>query len=603
MSIIQRLPDLLVNQIAAGEVVERPAAALKELLENSIDAGASEIVVALREGGVRQIRVQDDGGGMTREDLPLAVARHATSKIASLEDLQAVRTLGFRGEALASIASVSQFSLTSRGAGERHGWSMDVHGGTVGEIEPAQCDRGTVVDVLDLFFNTPARRKFLRTEATEFAHCEEAVQRAALARPDVGFRLTHNGRLVLRVPPQDARARTSAVLGEAFMQACVHFEESAAGLRIHGFLGLPTAARSARDAQYFFVNGRFVRDRLLAHAVREAYRDVLHNDRHPAFVVFLEVPADSVDVNVHPTKTEVRFRDSRAIHPFVRHALQKALARPGPETAAAIESAHWAATADSLATAPATHLARQDPIPLGTAEPLAFYDALFGRREPAPSESFSSTPFAGSVPRLADGRSGSGESPPLGFALAQLAGVYVLAQNSQGLIIVDMHAAHERIVYERLKSALDKATIPTQQLLIPATLLATSLEVATVEEHGTLLEQLGFEMAVSSPTSIVVRSIPWLLRDADPAVLARDTLREIGEVGASHVLTGKRDEMLATLACHGAVRANRSLTLAEMNALLREMEETERSGQCNHGRPTWQQMSMADLDRLFMRGR
>ncbi len=598
MATIQRLPDILVDQIAAGEVVERPAAALKELLENSIDAGAREITVKLEEGGIRQIRVQDDGAGMAPDDLPLAVARHATSKIASLEDLERVATLGFRGEALASIASVSHFTVTTRRAEDRHAWQLEVHGGAVGEVAPAAAEPGTVIDVLDLYYNTPARRKFLRTPATEYAHCEDVFKRAALASPGVGFRLTHNGKTQWRLPPQDATARVAGVLGAEFLEGSAGIDETAAPLRLSGFAGLPNAARTSRDAQYVFVNGRFVRDRLLAHAIREAYRDVLHHERHPAFVLFLEIPPDAVDVNVHPTKTEVRFRDSRGIHPFVRRVLERALSGPAGE-------APEPALAANVSTGAASPGQPWNPPPRqGTmgfsGEPLAFYDQLFGRRPEAESAGTPAMPVAAApLPETPDDES----SPPLGFALAQLGGVYVLARNHAGLVIVDMHAAHERIVYERLKRALDSAEIPTQGLLIPATLMATALEVATVAEQGELLARLGFEMGVQSPTSIVVRSIPWLLRDTDPATLARDVLREIQEVGASHVLTGKRDEMLATLACHGAVRANRILGIPEMNALLRDMEETERGGQCNHGRPTWFQFSMADLDRLFLRGR
>lgn len=595
MKNIQRLPDLLVDQIAAGEVVERPAAALKELLENSIDAGARDISVKLEEGGIRLIRVQDDGGGIAPDELPLAVARHATSKIASLPDLESVATLGFRGEALASIASVSRFTITTRRADDRHASQIEVQGGAVGEVSPAAGEPGTVVEVRDLYYNTPARRKFLRTDATEYAHCEEAFKRVALAHPHVGFRLTHNGKTQWRLPAQDAGARVAGVLGAEFLDGSVAFDTASSPLRLYGFAGLPTAARTGRDAQYTFVNGRFVRDRVLAHAIREAYRDVLHHDRHPAFVLFLELPPDGVDVNVHPTKTEVRFRESRGIHPFIRHAIEQALSRPAGEAPAtplpetALPRPAW------------TPPPQQASMSLGH-EPMAFYDRLFGRRD--------DTHAAIAAPDLppASGPTGlpairNEDTPPLGFAIAQLGGVYVLARNGAGLVIVDMHAAHERIVYERLKNALDAAEIPTQRLLIPATLAASALEVATVEEHGELLAQLGFEMGVHSPTSIVVRSVPWLLRDTDPGALARDVLREIQDVGASHVLTGKRDEMLATLACHGAVRANRALGIPEMNALLRDMEETERAGQCNHGRPTWFQFTLADLDKLFLRGR
>ncbi|MFO1319621.1 MAG: DNA mismatch repair endonuclease MutL [Burkholderiales bacterium] len=600
MHAIHLLPDLLVNQIAAGEVVERPAAALKEILENSLDAGAADVVVTLKDGGIRQIRVQDDGSGIAPDDLPLAVARHATSKIATLDDLEHVETLGFRGEALASIAAVAHVTLTSRTADAPHGSRLEVHGGVLGEIAPAPGDRGTTIDVLDLYYNTPARRKFLRTDATEFAHCEDAFKRAALAHPGVAFRLHHNGKALWRLPVQPARERVSAILGSEFTEACLPLDEQAGALRLHGFVGLPTAARSSRDAQYFYVNGRFVRDRLLAHAVREAYRDVLHGDRHPAYVLFLDMPPEQVDVNVHPTKIEVRFRDSRAIHPFVRAAIERAVARarPGAVAPAMLPSGCTPGGASVPAPAPAPW--QQPAMPLRVSEPLQLYDRLFGRQETAGGDAaVAEAPPA----TLAPLPGAPAEMPPLGFALAQLGGVYILAQNSAGLVLVDMHAAHERIVYERLKRALDQSAIPMQHLLIPATLLATTLEVATVEAHAPMLAQLGFEMAVQSPTSVVVRSIPWLLRDADPSLLARDALREIAEVGATDVLTGKRDEMLATLACHGAVRANRALTVHEMNALLRDMEATERSGQCNHGRPTWFQFTMGDLDRLFLRGR
>lgn len=588
MSVIRILPDQLVNQIAAGEVIERPAAALKELLENSLDAGAGAIDVTLEAGGTRRIRVQDDGTGIAAADLPLALARHATSKIATLEDLERVGTLGFRGEALASIASVAHLTLTSRRADARHASRIESRGGELTEVAPAALDRGTVIDVLDLYFNTPARRKFLKTEATEYAHTEEAFRRIALSSPNTEFTLTHNGRAAWRLQAGALDARIAAILGDGFEQASVPFDDGSTLLRIHGAVGLPAAAKASRDAQYFFVNGRFVRDKLLAHAVREAYRDVLHGDRHPAFAIFLEVPPESVDVNVHPAKAEVKFRDSRAVHQFVRHAVEKALARTQPGAAPAPTPAPtWFARTGTSASA-------QSAIPLAAGEPLAFYDRLFGRSADAPSRS----PVA-----LAEAPPPPAEQPPLGYAIGQLAGVYVLAQNRDGLVVVDMHAAHERILYERLKRALDGAAIPTQQLLIPATLVATALEVATVDENPELLAQLGFEMAVLSPTSVVVRSVPVLLRDADPASLARDVLREIAEVGSSRALTDRRDEMLGTLACHSAVRANRTVTLPEMNALLRDMEQTDRADQCNHGRPTWYQFSMADLDRLFLRGR
>jgi DNA mismatch repair protein MutL len=589
------LPDALVDQIAAGEVVERPAAALKELLENSLDAGAREISVALDAGGIARIRVQDDGAGIAPAELPLALARHATSKIASLGDLERVATLGFRGEALASIASVSRFSMTSRREGERHAWRIAAEGGRVDPAAPAALDRGTVVEVLDLFHNVPARRKFLKTESTEYAHAEEAFRRIALSRSDAAFVLSHDGRPRLRLPVQDETARCAAVLGPDFSAACLALDEAAGPLRLHGAVGLPAAARGSRDAQYLFVNGRFVRDKLLTHAVREAYRDVLHGDRHPAYVLFLDLPPEAVDVNVHPTKSEVRFRESRAVHQFVLHAVERALARSRPGEASPAPSA----PADWLARAALSGRPSQEPMTLPAGESTAFYDRLFGRPEPAAASGAAAAALAErpAAPLPA------GEEFPLGHALAQLAGVYVLAQNRLGLVVVDMHAAHERIVYERLKTALAGNGVPTQALLIPATLVATPLEVATVEVHGAEISAMGFEMTVSSPTSVVVRAVPALLGHADVPALARDLLREIAEVGASRAVDERRDEILGTIACHGAVRANRALTVPEMNALLRDMEATERSGQCNHGRPTWYQFTLAELDRLFLRGR
>ena len=592
MASIRVLPDQLVNQIAAGEVVERPAAALKELLENSLDAGARAISVVLREGGMRQIRVQDDGEGIAPAEIATALARHATSKITSLEDLERVASLGFRGEALASIASVSHLTLTSRAPGQRHAWRIESKGGALDQPAPAALDDGTVVDALDLFYNTPARRKFLKTEATEYAHTEEAFRRMALSRPDVAMQLMHNGRAVWRLAPQPMEERVAAVLGPAFREASLPLAEGAGPMRLRGLIGLPAAARSARDAQYVFVNGRFVRDKLLAHALREGYRDVLHGERHPAFVLFIEIAPEAVDVNVHPTKTEVRFRDSRAVHQFVLHAVERTLARTLPG-----EVEQPAAPARAWLERVATGAPRQAIAPLGAAEPSGFYQRLFGQRPAAPGTAPST--YVAAPPPPAP----PADAPPLGFALAQLAGVYVLAQNQQGLVVVDMHAAHERIVYERLKQALDQAEVPSQQLLIPATLVASPVEVATVADNGELLTQLGFEMTVLSPTSVVVRSVPALLANADPAAMARDLLREIAEVGSSRALTDRRDELLGTLACHTAVRAHRALTIAEMNALLRDMETTERADQCNHGRPTWHQFALADFDRLFLRGR
>jgi DNA mismatch repair protein MutL len=576
MSSIRVLPELLISQIAAGEVVDRPASALKELLENSLDAGARALSIQLAGGGMKLIKVADDGGGIPREELALALARHATSKITSLEDLERVASLGFRGEALASIAAVSRLTLTSRRAGEKHGWTVTASGADVSKAAPAPLAAGTSIEVRDLYFNTPARRKFLKSEATEFAHCEEAFRRIALSRPEVAFTLQHNVRAQRHFGPQSLRGRIGAVLGEDFHAGALELDESSAGLRLHGAVGLPAHARASRDEQYCFVNGRFVRDKLIAHAIRQAYQDVLHHQQYPSFVLFLEIDPAQVDVNVHPTKTEVRFRDARGVHQFIFHALNKALA--GAVAGATPVRSTFAAP--GIAAQPI----RQAAMALGAAEPMAFYETLFRRPE-----------SAAPLPEA--------EEAPLGFALAQLSGVYVLAQNRDGLVIVDMHAAHERIVYEQLKGALDRREIPMQPLLVPVTFSTEALDVATVEEHAEVLRTIGFDIAAASPTSLIVRAVPALLADADPRRLASDVLREVREYGASRVLTERRNELLAAMACHTAVRANRKLTVPEMNALLREMEATERSGQCNHGRPTWHQVTLVELDKLFMRGR
>ncbi len=583
MPSIRRLPDLLISQIAAGEVVERPASALKELLENSLDAGASKISVQLAEGGARQIRVADDGAGIAAEDMPLAVARHTTSKIFTLQDLEAVTSLGFRGEALASIAAVSHLTLTSRSAQGTHAWKIEVSGGSASLAEPAALARGTAIEVSDLYFNTPARRKFLKTAGTEFAHAEEAFKRAALSRPDVGFALAHNGRVHWRLEAGSAAERVHAVLGEAFRDAALTIQASSGGFQLTGLIAQPAYSRAARDAQYFFVNGRFVRDKVLAHAVREAYHDVLYHDRHAAYVLFLELDPRLVDANVHPTKIEVRFRESQAVHQFVFHALDKALAAT---------SAGAVANGSARASGAATIGSPRVQASLATSEPVAFYSVLSGERPVAAPAAAERQPLPV-----------TGEEQPLGFALAQLSGIYILSQNRAGLVVVDMHAAHERIVYEGLKCALDTERIPTQRMLIAATMTASALEVATIEENRETLTQLGFDLAVLAPNAVAVRAVPAMLRDADCVQLARDVLAEIAQFGGSRVLTERRNEMLATMACHAAVRANRSLTIAEMNALLRQMEATERSGQCNHGRPTWFQITMAEFDRMFLRGR
>ena len=595
MGTIRALPDLLINQIAAGEVVERPAAALKELLENALDANASQVDVDVAGGGVKRIRVVDNGTGIDREDLALAVARHATSKIASVMDLEAIATLGFRGEALASIAAVARVAIASRAAGKPHAWRIEIEGGTVGPVAPAALAAGTTITVEELYFNTPARRKFLRTEATEWGHCDEAVRRIALAHADVAFTLTHNGRALHRLQAGGRRARVEALLGDAFVLHAAHVDADAADVRLAGYAVRPAYAAEGPMLQYIFVNGRHVRDRVLAHALREAYRDILHHERQPAYALWLTLDPRRVDVNVHPQKTEVRFRDAGAIHQFVRHAVERALAATAAEQPAvsAVERLGIAAAqlpplvpldaAMRTGTSPAGGSTRLQPgLALDTREPAAFYRRLFGERGPQP------------LPENDD--------YPLGFALAQLHGIYILAQNRAGLILVDMHAAHERIVYEKLKSGFD-GRVPVQPLLVPATFAAESLEVAVATENAEALLALGFDVSPIGPATLAVRGIPQALRDADAAALARAVLHDIREYGGSRALDARRDELLSTMACHGSVRANRSLTIAEMNALLREMEATERAGQCNHGRPTWYQLSLNDLDRLFMRGR
>lgn len=617
MSPIRALPEQLINQIAAGEVVDRPAAALKELIENSIDAGATRIDIDLSGGGVSLMRVSDNGAGIARDELPLALQRHATSKIATLDDLEAIASLGFRGEALASIAAVSRFALTSRAAGAAHAWRIEGEGGRIEGTKPAALSEGTTVTVQELYFNTPARRKFLRTEGTEYGHCDDAIRRLALAHPGIAFAARHNGRAQLSVPAQTATERVAAILGDSFVVTAAGVAAESGSLRLAGWGARPAYAenrsgRAGRDAQYVFVNGRFVRDRVITHALRAAYRDVLHHDAQPSYVLWLTLDPRAVDVNVHPTKIEVRFRESGAVHEFVRHALDKALSStaqqqvpvsaaarlglplpdiermpPGEGSIAAGSSANmangaWQGGAGTRVTG------TQQSLGLRVGESLAFYEKLFGTAAQG-------TP----APLPPADESGA---PPLGFALAQLHGVYILAQNRSGLVLIDMHAAHERILYEKLKSTY-RERVPVQPLLLPQGFAAERLEVSTVEEHGETLREIGFDLGVLSPTSLAIRGVPGLLAQSDATALARAVLRDLREFGGSRVLTEQRDELFSTMACHGAVRANRALTVAEMNALLREMEETERSGQCNHGRPTWYQLTMKELDALFMRGR
>jgi DNA mismatch repair protein MutL len=592
---IRVLPDVLISQIAAGEVVERPAAALKEIVENSLDAGASAIQIDLEQGGIKRIRVSDNGCGIARDELALALTRHATSKIASLADLEQVASLGFRGEALASIAAIARVQLSSRSSDAEHAWEVGVEGGRLSEPVPAARAAGTTIDIQDLFFNTPARRKFLKTEATEYAHCAETVRRLALAQPQVAWTLTHNGRTQLRLNAEPAASRVRQVLGEAFERNTIAVDAAAGGLRVSGWVIRPGAATASRDSQHVFVNGRYVRDKLIVHALREAYRDVLHHQLNPAYCLFISLPPDGVDVNVHPAKTEIRFRDSRGVHQFLFHAVERLLS--APVTADHTPEAAAAPAAQGLR--PGFFAPQQASMPLQVNEAMAFY-------APLAAQSSSGAPFAqgaGTQESGAGVQDSGRDAPPLGYALAQLHGVYVLAQNAQGLVLVDMHAAHERVVYEKLKAALDRRAVPAQTLLIPVALTVDARDTAEISSHLDTLREIGFELSITSPTSVAVRSVPWLLKDADPVELTRSVLAEIAEFGVARLLAERRNALLATLACHGAVRANRHLTLPEMNALLREMEATERGGQCNHGRPTWFQVGLRELDAMFMRGR
>jgi DNA mismatch repair protein MutL len=655
---IRELPDELISQIAAGEVVERPASVVRELLDNALDAGATQVTVRLLAGGVRLIAVEDDGMGILRDELPMALKRHATSKIRNLHDLEEVGTFGFRGEALAAINAIADCSIASRALGADAAFALD---GRTGELRPVARATGTTVEVKELFFSTPARRKFLKTDATELAHCVEAVRRQALARPDVGFAVWHEGRLVeqwrQKSPPQqdgpDAALalRMADVLGEDFVQRSVQVDfftgatpgqasrgENPHPVRVRGRVGIPDAARARGDQQFFYVNGRFVRDKVLSHAVRAAYDDVLHGQRQPVYVLYLDIDPRRVDVNVHPTKIEVRFRDGREVHQAVRHAVEDTLAVPRAGTAAASGTAD---PGQSQASLPATATAISRPAPwtqpampfapqvghrvsdLGalwqgsrtvdaavaatTQSPAAPFGQPAAQADNSAATTQDRQPDPAIAPPLPEG------TWPLGRALAQLQGVYILAENAQGLVIVDMHAAHERIVYERLKTQMDAATadspgartaaLSSQPLLIPATFAATAEEIATADAHAETLQLLGLEITPLSAGSLAVRAVPATLARGDAAELARSVLAELAQHDASTVVQRARDELLATMACHGAVRANRRLTLEEMNALLRQMEATERSDQCNHGRPTWRLLSVRELDTLFLRGR
>lgn len=608
MSRIQLLDPRLANQIAAGEVVERPASVVKELLENALDAGADQIQVDAEQGGVKLIRVRDNGSGIGADDLPLALSRHATSKIRTLDDLEAIGSLGFRGEALAAISSVSRLTLTSNVADNPEGWQVSVEGRDMAaQVQPAAHPRGTTVEMRDLFFNTPARRRFLRAEKTEFNHLEEVFRRIALSEFSTAFRLMHNQKVVHQLPAATSDAhraqRIARLCGSAFMEQSIAVDIEHGGLRLHGWLGLPTFSRAQSDLQYCFVNGRVIRDRVVSHAVRQAYQDVLYHGRHPAYVLFFELDPAQVDVNVHPTKHEVRFREQRMVHDFLYRSLHRAIAdvRPGSEP---VVQRSGMQEPSAVAT-PA--LSEQSGLALGTPmaprpsfasgqgmTQAAQYADLVRPRVAESASSFSAPVMAQAADDVA---------PPLGFAIAQLHGIFILAENAEGMVLVDMHAAHERITYERLKSAWAEDKVRSQPLLVPLSMAVSTREADFAEQSPEVFERLGFVIERAGPETLSVREVPALMRDANHEALVRDVLSDLLTHGSSSRIESVLDELLSTMACHGSVRANRRLTIAEMNALLRDMEATERSGQCNHGRPTWTQMSLKDLDRLFMRGR
>jgi len=584
---IHALPSQLVNQIAAGEVVERPASVVKELLENSLDAGANKIEIDIEQGGIKLIRIRDNGSGIFKDDLELALSRHATSKVGTLQELEQISTLGFRGEALPSIASVSRLTLTSRQQEAESAWSIS-GSDDVSEPAPAAHPVGTTIEVRDLFYNTPARRKFLKAERTEFSHIDSLLKRIALSRFDVGFVLRHNQREIFSLAPaitdSEKGGRVSQVLGPAFLDNSLFMQIEAAGMRLSGWIGNPTFNRSQSDMQYFYVNHRMVRDKVVSHGVRQAYKDVLYHGRHPAYLLFMEMNPAMVDVNVHPAKTEVRFRESRQIHDFIFRSLQRALA----ETVTEQQSNDLS---DAQLTQPESHQQHNfEPrtLNLKVSESRGGYQASFQAQRPTSD-------------RISDATDDQG-MPPLGFALAQLQGVYILAQNASGLVLVDMHAAHERIVYERFKQGFDDVGITTQPLLVPLTVAVSERESDLAEDAAELLAELGMEVDRIDKEKLVVRSIPAILQGADPEQLLRDLLSDMIEHGSSGRIRQEINAVLAGMACHGSVRANRKLSLDEMNALLRDMEKTERIGQCNHGRPTWVQLSMDELDGLFLRG-
>ena len=610
---IRELPDVLISQIAAGEVVERPASVVRELVDNAIDAGARQITLRLLGGGIRLIAVEDDGCGIPPEELPVALKRHATSKIVSLQDLESVATMGFRGEALAAINSVSEMSLSSRTEGASSAFVLD---GQTGEVKPAARATGTTVEVKELFFSTPARRHFLKSENTELAHCIEAVRRHALVRPEVSFAIWHEGKIVAqwRSHPGEAgwNQRLADVLGEEFVASSVNIDFRSGPVHVRGRAGTPDAARARADQQFAYVNGRFVRDKVITHGARSAYEDVLHGHRQPVYVLYLQMDPTRVDVNVHPTKIEVRFRDSREVHQAMRYAIESALAVPRAQllsTTSAFAPSPAPSTAPS--PAPAQNTWAQRGIAFGAnrlhedpARAMADLKALWGTPPQAEEESPAGFSNAKIQLQTASAVASQGEHEwPLGRAIAQLQGVYILAENTQGLVVVDMHAAHERIVYERLKQQLDSTQITSQPLLIPASFSATPQEIATAESCADVLMKLGLEISALSAKTLAVRAVPTSLAQGDCVELARSVLAELAQHDAATVVQRAQNEILATMACHGAVRANRKLSLDEMNALLRQMEATERSDQCNHGRPTWRQVGMRELDALFLRGR
>ena len=626
MKRIAPLPDHLINQISAGEVVERPANALKEILENSIDAGATEISVELAQGGIKLIRVRDNGAGIHADDLPLALSRHATSKIACLNDLEHVTSMGFRGEGLASIASVSRLSLTSRQKDNDYAAMIRAVDGTLSDVSAASHPVGTTVEVTDLFFNTPARRKFLKTEATEYAHCATVVERLALAYPHIAFSLKRDGKTVFHYPSQTLAQRISVIVGEEFVAAALPLDNTHNTLRLHGMVAKPTFTKGKSEKQYCFINHRFVRDKVMQHAVKQAYRDVLHQQLAPAYVLFLELPPEAVDVNVHPTKAEVRFRDSQAVHQLVFHTLNKTLAQTRADQTESISHAASLLPPSADITTPTT-LASQ-PVPAKKSAPVAYtptaripqqrslslresqaalntYATLYQKDDGDPElQQLEQQRFGTPTPSpLSSSPNSSAELPPLGFAIAQLLGIYILAQAEDSLILVDMHAAAERVNYEKMKAQRAQAgALASQALLIPVSFTASHEEMATLAEHGDSIKQFGLDLSALSSHTIAVRAVPHMLSKADVAELSRQILHEFAQIGTSHTIAARENQILSTMACHGSIRAGRQLTLPEMNALLRDMENTPRSNQCNHGRPTWVRLSLKELDTLFLRG-